>query len=204
MFWQLKGNRVCHPKIWLFGICIIFELITLKKLQTQEKLWKQSESYLLWGKSIFIKEIYIRNWDLYQEESCCQRSLLHLRDLLTWPGKLWQTFPLSPSRWITFPSLKPQTLSLSLAQDGIQASIVWLSFESHIFVGLPQVIKIVSFFLLLMCLLLQESLSQELRKVKNYFFSPTIDRFVSETFCKKHGRWKLHLENFRGQAKPFS
>lgn len=48
-----------------------------------------------------------------------------------------------------FPTLKSQPLSFSLVQDGIKASITWLPFGYHIFVGSPYiyVIKFVPFCL---------------------------------------------------------
>ena len=126
-----RGAECTIPK-YASLVYLLFWADIFEKLQTQEKLWKLSINYP------FVREIYIR------KRLVPGRELIPEITFFTWETYLLGTQPLCPKHFLFSLSCKlhlplwsPRSLALSLAQEGIWASIIWLPFESHIFVGLP-------------------------------------------------------------------
>ena len=137
-----------------------------KKHYTQEKLRKQSRSYTFARKSYIRKGACMRKKAITRNHLFIWEIYVHVRAIF-----VEQTFALPPSPLPTLP-LEASDLSsgyFTHTHTHTHAPIVWLRFESFcIFVRLPYIIKNV--FLLWICVLLQEDLSQEPRRVEEKFF----------------------------------
>lgn len=105
--WQ--GTRICHPRVSLFGMRMIFVLIVFEKLQIQEKPANSISDP-------FVGAIYIERGALPGVQLCPHITSPDFRgggaawfttDFLFWPSCEYASLP-----------LQPRPSSLSLAQNG--------------------------------------------------------------------------------------